>query len=200
MDDEHLVPGSVFQHGIPPIKGSRFVANLGPAATPEEAEAFIERVRAAEPGATHHCWAWRLGRPCERSRSSDDGEPGGSAGRPILMQLEGHGVTDVVCVVTRWFGGTKLGVGGLMRAYGGCAGQTLDRAPMRKVVETVRLRITCPYQDAGALKGFLSHHALTPRCEDYGESILLELDVPRRDEAALVAELRDRTAGRVELG
>ena len=197
MEDEHLIPAAEFRYEAPTIKGSRFVVDLGPASTPEEAEAFLERVRAVAPGATHHCWAWRLGRPSDRFRSSDDGEPSGSAGRPILMQLEGHGVTDIVCVVTRWFGGTKLGVGGLMRAYGGSAGQALDRAPTRTVVETVRLHITCPYQDAGTIKGFLSHHNLQPATESYGESIVLELDVPRRDQAALESELRDRTAGRV---
>jgi len=199
MDHEHLVPAAEFRFEAPTVKGSRFVADLAPVTTPEEAEAFVARVRATEPGASHHCWAWRVGRPADRFRSSDDGEPGGSAGRPILMQLEGHGVTDVVCVVTRWFGGTKLGVGGLMRAYGGSAGQALDRAPLCTVIETARLHITCPYQDSGALKGFLAHHGLVPASESYGASIVLEVDVPRQDRLALEAELRDRTAGRVEL-
>ena len=196
MSPTHQVPSGEFRYEAPPTKGSRFIATLAPATTPEEAEAFVARIRAAEPNATHHCWAWRVGRPCDRFRSSDDGEPSGSAGRPILLQLEGHEVTDVVCVVTRWFGGTKLGVGGLMRAYGGCAGQALDRATTREVVETVRLRVTCPYSDAGTLEGFLAHHALTPASSAYGESIVLELDVPSEDLASLTAELRDRTAGR----
>jgi uncharacterized YigZ family protein len=195
----HTVPAGEFRYGAPPTKGSRFVTTLAPATTPEEAEAFVERMRAEEPDASHHCWAWRVGKPCDRFRSSDDGEPSGSAGRPILLQLEGHEVTDVVCVVTRWFGGTKLGVGGLMRAYGGCAGQALDRAPTREVVETARLRVTCPYSDTGTLDGFLAHHALTPVSSDYGESIVLELDVPSDEVEALTNELRDRTAGRAAI-
>lgn len=193
------MPAQAFRYEAPPIKGSRFATDLAPATTPEAAGEFIARVRLAEPNATHHCWAWRLGRPCDRYRSSDDGEPGGSAGRPILMQLEGHRVTDVVCVVTRWFGGTKLGVGGLMRAYGGAAGQALDRAPLHVAVATERLHVRCPYADEGAIRAFLAAHGLEPVTASYETAIDLELDVPRRDRQLLEAELRDRTAGRVEI-
>ena len=110
-----------------PVKGSKFIAVVYPLQSEMELTDRLENVRGQYPDANHHCWAFRV-RENERSRSSDDGEPGGSAGRPILAQIVGHDVYDVLVVVIRYFGGTKLGVGGLIRAYGGAAGRALDRA------------------------------------------------------------------------
>ncbi|MBT3222948.1 MAG: YigZ family protein, partial [Proteobacteria bacterium] len=121
-----------------PIKGSRFIATATPVASSDEAQRVIADITSEMPDATHHCWGWSLHDP-ERSRSSDDGEPGGSAGRPILAQIQGHKLTNIVVVVTRYFGGTKLGVGGLIRAYGGAAGMVLDRACVVEVEETTKL-------------------------------------------------------------
>ena len=103
--------------------------------TEEAAFKALKEVQLEFSDARHHCWAFLL-HEGERSRSSDDGEPGGSAGRPILAQLVGHELSDLMVVVTRYFGGTKLGVGGLIRAYGGCAGKGLDQAARVEVVET----------------------------------------------------------------
>ncbi|MEM7306869.1 MAG: YigZ family protein [Planctomycetota bacterium] len=199
MSDEFEVPAGELRHETPPVKGSRFLASIAPAETVEEAEAYLAGIRAEAPEATHHCWAYRIGRPCDRFRFSDDGEPGGSAGRPILQQIEGHGLTDTICVVTRWYGGTKLGVGGLIRAYGGCAARALDLVPRRVRVLTSLLRLDFPYDCAGAVEGFLAAHSLAPRSSDYGAAVRLVLEVPRRDVEALSRELRDRTAGRVEI-
>lgn len=132
-------------------KGSRFLAVVAPAADEEAARAAIERLRREHPDATHHCFAWRLGaEPAERS--SDAGEPGGTAGPPILSALRGAGLSDVVAVVVRWFGGVKLGKGGLVRAYGGAtraalgAVATVERAPV------IELALTVPYPVLGAVK------------------------------------------------
>ena len=160
------------------------------------AEAFIERVRAEFASATHNCWAYRVGPAGEAFRSSDAGEPSGSAGRPILLQIEGHDLTDTAVVVTRWFGGTKLGVGGLMRAYGGAAGQTLDRAPVETVVVTRRIEVEHPYDCSGAVQGLLAARRLEPTESDYGAAVKLVLEVPERDLAEFTRELLDRTAGR----
>ena len=151
MTLEFLTIAGEHRHEIDPIKGSRFLTSVAPAARVEEAEAFIERIRAEFAAASHNCWAYRCGREGEVFRSSDDGEPSGSAGRPILQQVEGHGLTNVAVVVTRWFGGTKLGVGGLMRAYGGAAGQTLDRTPQRTVIVKRRITVEHPYECSGAV-------------------------------------------------
>jgi uncharacterized YigZ family protein len=189
----------VTRHEPDKIKGSRFIACVAPAATEDEAAAFLDGVRAEFDDARHVCFAWRLGAGGDRTRSSDDGEPSGSAGRPILMQIEGHEVTDAVVAVVRYFGGVKLGVGGLMRAYGGAAGQALDRAELRRVEVRVPLRCTHPYGDSGAVQGVLSAWELVPVGETYGEDVAftVHVGVGRVDE--FVAALRDATAARARV-
>ena len=188
--------GAEYRHEIDPVKGSRFVCSVAPADSVEVADAFVGRVRSELSGASHHCWAYRIGRAGELFRSSDDGEPGGSAGRPILAQLEGHDLTDTAVVVTRWFGGTKLGVGGLMRAYGGAAGQALDRVPLRTVVVTRTVQLAYPYECTSAVQGLLAARGLVAEGGEYGETVALRLELPERDIADFERELRDRTSGR----
>ena len=139
-------------------KGSRFIAAISPAQDVQAAEAFVASLRSEYDDASHHCFAWRLGPDGETFRSSDDGEPGGSAGRPILLQIEGHDLTDTVVVVTRYFGGTKLGVGGLVRAYGGAAGQALDRAEILITEITRTLHIEYPYECTGAVEALFARY------------------------------------------
>ncbi|MEM6674750.1 MAG: YigZ family protein [Planctomycetota bacterium] len=178
------------------IKGSRFIACASPATTEDEAAAFIESVRRGDPGARHVCYAWRLGAAGDRTRSSDDGEPSGSAGRPILAQIEGHGLTDAVVAVIRYFGGVKLGVGGLVRAYGGAAGQALDRAELRHVLVRAPLRCSHAYEDSGAVQGVLAAWSLEPVDEAYGESVsfTVRVGIERLDE--FERAMRDATAAR----
>ena len=183
-----------------PVKGSRFIASVAPAGSPDEALAYVEKVRAEGPSATHHCWAYRVGRPCEAFRFSDDGEPGGSAGRPILQQIEGHGLDDTVVVVTRYYGGTKLGVGGLIRAYGGCAAKALDLVPRRVEVVTRSIVAEFPYDFTGPVQGMLTALGVVPTSTEYGASVRMTFVIPERDADDFERELRDRTAGRVELG
>lgn len=188
-----------FRHEIDPVKGSRFLTTVAPIADEAAAEAVLERVRAEFSHATHHCWAWRLGRDGARFRSSDDGEPGGSAGRPILQQLEGHEVTYAIAVVTRWFGGTKLGVGGLMRAYGGACGQTLDRAPITTVVVKVRLEVEHPYELSGPVQGLLAAWKLAPLDAAYDDHVRFVVEVPEDRAAEFERELTDRSAGQARV-
>ncbi|MAB80950.1 MAG: IMPACT family protein [Planctomycetes bacterium] len=199
MADEYDVLAEEFRHETDPTKGSRFIASLAPATTPEEAETFVARVRTEGPSATHHCWAYRVGRPCDRFRFSDDGEPGGSAGRPILQQIEGHGLTDTACVVTRYYGGTKLGVGGLIRAYGGCAARALDLAPKRVHVVTVALHVAFPYDCSGAVQGLLAARKIEPVSAEYSEEVRMVFEVALRDSEDFERELRDRTAARARI-
>lgn len=180
------------------VKGSRFVATVAHVASEDEAMAQIEAVRAEWPDATHHCWAWRL-RAGDRSRSSDAGEPGGSAGRPILAQIEGHGLYDVVVVVSRWFGGTKLGVGGLVRAYGGTAGMALDRAPVVEVADTVAVRVEHDYADTGAVDAVVATERLGRADPEWGEGVAFTVRVPVEDLERVTGALRDATAGRVRV-
>lgn len=180
-----------------PVKGSRFVATVAPVSTPDAAEAVVASVAAERSGASHHCFAWRLSDG--RTRSSDDGEPSGSAGRPILAHLEGKNIENAVVVVSRWFGGTKLGVGGLVRAYGGCAGKALDRAPIEERVRTTRVQLVHGYPETGAVAAVLSELGLEAVATEYGVSVTLTLEVPD----ALVDHVRlrvpERTAGRARV-
>jgi len=199
MPEEYEVLAEPFRHEADPTKGSRFIASLAPVSSEQDAEAFIAQVRAGDPKATHHCWAFRLGRPCDHFRFSDDGEPGSSAGRPILQQLESRGLSDAVCVVTRYYGGTKLGVGGLIRAYGGCAAQALDLAPMRLHVVCVRLEVSFPYDCTGAVQGLLTASRIEPVESDYGEEVRMAFDVPVRHAGRFEDDLRERTAARARI-
>jgi len=180
-----------------PIKGSRFEAVLAPATTEAEAMALIHQVQAEAADASHHCWAWLLADG--RSRSWDAGEPRGSAGRPILAQIEGHEVVDVVVVVSRWFGGTKLGVGGLIRAYGGTAGKALDRSSIVSVASRCVLLVEHEYDDTGAVQAIVSARHLQVAGTEWGQRVAMRLDVEEDIVDELLRELRDRTAGRAAL-
>lgn len=178
-----------------PTKGSRFVATVSPAATEAEALAFVAAIEAEAPDATHHCWAFRL--VSGRARSSDAGEPGGSAGRPILAQIEGHDLSDVVVVVSRWFGGTKLGVGGLIRAYGGAAGMALDRAEVVEEDERAPLEVEHAYDDTSAVQAVLAAEGLEVTDSAFTDRVRLTLSVPVDALERVRTLLRDRTSGRV---
>lgn len=199
MASEFQTVAGEFRYEIERIKGSRFLTSVAPADSAESALEFVARVSEEFSGANHNCWAFRLGRDGAVFRSSDDGEPGGSAGRPILQQLEGHGLTELVVVVTRWFGGTKLGVGGLMRAYGGAAGQTLDRAPLRTVVITRRLLVEHPYDCSAAVGALFAARSITPTASTYEADVRLELQLPEHEVEDFCRELRDCTAARASV-
>ncbi|MFT7519320.1 MAG: putative YigZ family protein, partial [Kiritimatiellia bacterium] len=175
MSTRRIVPGRS-EYAADPIKGSRFVATVVPIDTSEQARAVVSEVQRRWPQATHHCWGYRLVDGVERS--SDDGEPGGSAGRPILAQIVGHEVAGVVVVVTRWYGGTKLGVGGLIRAYGGTAGKALDRAEIEEIELTIRVLIVHAYGDTGPVAAVLSSFGLEVANATYEADVRLDVLVP----------------------
>ena len=177
------------------VRKSRFVAHAAPVDAPAAALAFLAEV--ADPDATHNCWAYRIG---DAYRSSDDGEPGGTAGRPILQAIDGQGLDHVVVVVTRWFGGVKLGAGGLVRAYGGAAAECLRTAPRQPLVATTHLVLACLFDDLGAVHAALAPHLATKLQESFDENgalLTLELPVDRAD--ALKNHLRDATRNRVRV-
>ncbi len=185
------------RHEPPKVKGSRFIASLAPVASAEGAMAFVEARREEFRDATHNCFAWRLGLGRDAMRYGDDGEPSGTAGRPILQEIDGRRLTDVVVVVTRYFGGTKLGTGGLIRAYGGAAAAALELADVveRPVVETLRLAFS--YDASGAVQGVLSAFGLEPLDSDYGAEVRMEIAVPVEDVDRLKTALSDATRGRI---
>ncbi len=187
------------RHEPPKVKGSRFIASAAPVATAAVAMAFVEARREEFRGATHNCFAWRLGIGQDQMRAGDDGEPSGTAGRPILREIDGRRLTDVAVVVTRYFGGTKLGTGGLIRAYGGAAAAALGLAEVveRPVVETLQLEFD--YQSSGAIQGVLAAFGLEPAGADYGAEVRMAVAVPIEDADRLRLALRDATRGRIEI-
>ena len=174
------------------IRKSRFLARAAPVESPEAALAFLARV--AERNATHNCWAYRIG---AQYRFNDDGEPGGTAGKPILQAIDGQGFDRVAVVVTRWFGGIKLGAGGLVRAYGGCAAECLRAAPRVPIVARIRVRVRCDFQAAAALQARLAALdaiKLDERFDESGAELLIELAQAHLE--ALAALVRDLTRGK----
>ncbi|HZX72375.1 MAG TPA: YigZ family protein [Rhodanobacter sp.] len=166
------------------IRKSRFLAIAGPVASGEQALAFLRDV--AAPDATHNCWAYRIG---QDYRFNDDGEPGGTAGRPILQAIEGQGVDGVMVVVTRWYGGIKLGAGGLMRAYGGTAAECLRLAERVPIVAMARLGVHCDFAELALLKSRLKDTQAEIEHEAFGiDGVELQLRLPhsRVDDAALL--------------
>ena len=129
------------------IKKSRFLALAAPVQQAEEAMAFLQAH--SVPEATHNCWAYKMG---EDYRFNDDGEPGGTAGRPILQAIEGQDCDRVVVLVIRWFGGVKLGTGGLIRAYGGVAASCLRLAPKSPIVALQTVQCSCEYSDSDLVR------------------------------------------------
>ncbi|HEK1770471.1 TPA: YigZ family protein [Pseudomonas putida] len=129
------------------IRKSRFITLAGPVSSAAEAMSFIERH--SDLAATHNCWAWKIG---AQYRSSDDGEPGGTAGRPILAAIEAQDCDQVVVLVIRWYGGIQLGTGGLARAYGGGANKCLQRAPKRLLVQRSEFTCSCTFSELALLK------------------------------------------------
>ena len=170
--------------------GSRFFAFVAPAADTAAAEAYVEELRERYPDATHHCFAWRVGEP-PVERSSDDGEPGGTAGAPMLQALRAAELADVVAVVVRWFGGTKLGKGGLVRAYGGALRAALEHLPIRIERWRVRLRFEIPYDRIGAVRRLVRPPEVELAAEHWGERVELELAVVEERRDALVDALAD---------
>jgi uncharacterized YigZ family protein len=178
-------------------RGSRFLARVAPAADEAAARKWIEETAATHPDATHCCWAWRLGQP-PAERSSDAGEPHGTAGMPMLQVLRGAGLSDVVAVVMRWFGGTKLGKGGLARAYAGAVREALAELPVARRVPTVRLVIQMPYERLGAVKRLVAPPRVELAGESYGAQVVLTLEVHTALRPGLEAELANLGLSAVE--
>lgn len=177
------------------IKKSRFVARAEPVGSPEEAQDRIAAIR--DPGASHNCWAYRVG---DRYRFSDDGEPGGTAGRPMLAAIEAQGIDRVVVVVTRYFGGIKLGAGGLARAYGGAAAECLRTAPKREIRRLATIAIEAPFDALGAIYALLERFAATRLGEEYTTAgVALRVELEEASVQDLERALADATRGRAAI-
>ncbi len=178
------------------IKKSRFLAVA--VAIADEDEARVQLSALADAGANHNCWAWRTGQTC---RFNDDGEPGGTAGKPILQAIDGQSFDHVLVVVSRWFGGVLLGTGGLVRAYGGTAAACLRAADRVEVVPMVAAIAVVGFSDLALAKvRLLSIAGLSVVAEMFTEDgAVLSLSVPEGQADRAAALLADSTNGRVQL-
>lgn len=184
------------------INRSRFICALAPVATEEEAQEFVARVRARHAGATHNCYAYVVGADAAVQKASDDGEPGGTAGVPMLQMLTRREIRYTAAVVTRYYGGVKLGAGGLIRAYGGVVGEALDAVG---TITRRRFRIatvTVDHQRAGKVENDLRATGRTVRDVTYADAVTLEVGLPDAEVDGFRAWLADATAGTavLELG
>ena len=200
MTDSYLTVARSAQAEIE-VKRSRFLANVEPATTEEQARAVVSRLRAEHWDARHHCSAFVLGPtgpggPSDMvERSSDDGEPSGTAGAPMLDVLRGAEVRDVVAVVTRWFGGTLLGAGGLVRAYSDAVRAGLGAAGTRVRRRLTRHTLTLDHADAARVESELRQRGYVVLGADYAATVTLRIATP--PDAPLAAEVAALTAGRV---
>ncbi|QEY65060.1 YigZ family protein [Metapseudomonas lalkuanensis] len=177
------------------IKKSRFIAHAAQVASVEEAQAFIARL--SEPGASHNCWAWKLG---NLYRFSDDGEPGGTAGRPILAAIEGQDCDQVAVLVIRYYGGIQLGTGGLARAYGGSAAKCLQGGERVELVARSRIRCHPGFAELPLLKARLADFEALVESERFdAEGAELIMALPEGRIAGFEQVLRDISRGRLEV-
>ncbi len=180
-------------------KKSRFIANVVPVSSEEEAEEFIESMKKKYWDARHNCYAYIIGERGEIKRFSDDGEPGGTAGKPILEVLSGEGVTNAAIVVTRYFGGTLLGTGGLVRAYGAAAKEGLSASAVINKIPGMRLSITTDYTGLGKIQYLLGQRGITVLDTVYTDKVEMEALVSLKEGAAVKAEITEGTNGQAVL-
>jgi uncharacterized YigZ family protein len=197
QDDRYLRPAAEARHEER-IQRSRFLARVLPLREPGELDGQLADLRRREHNATHHCSAWRCGHPRQDPQHGchDDGEPAGSAGQPILQAIEGSGLSDLLVVVTRWYGGVKLGTGGLVRAYGGVARQALALVPAEVAVLRQELHLRFDYPAMTRVQRLLDGAGASVAEQVCGTDVALRALVPRSALPALREALRELFQGR----
>ena len=181
------------------IKKSRFICHLKRVYTEEEARAFISEIKKEHHKANHNCSAFTLGERQEIQRSSDDGEPSGTAGVPMLEILKKREITNVCAVVTRYFGGIKLGAGGLIRAYAGSVGHALDQVGLVKFVTQEQLILTLDYGNYDGLQRFLSTQGLVISESEFLSDVTVKLFVDLDKTEQLLADLIEQFSGKISV-
>ena len=183
------------------ILRSHFISSAAPAATPEEARAFIAETRAEFADASHNCYAFVAGPPGSTGQigMSDDGEPSGTAGRPMLAVLLGSGIGDIAVVVTRYYGGTKLGTGGLVRAYGGGVKAVLEALPVCEKIALTTVLAAGPYRWVTPVARLLPDLEAAVVEQEFGADVTWRIALPEERAAALAAALVELSHGEIEV-
>ena len=181
------------------IKKSRFINLVFHIEAEAEAEAILAEIRKKHYKATHVCWAYVLNTNPRRQKASDDGEPSGTAGKPILEVIDHRELKDVLVVVIRYFGGVKLGTGGLIRAYGGGASDVLNHCTVIKKQFSDQLQVTVSYSSYGGLSNGLLERDVIPVNEDFGENVTLSFQIPVAETKEFLAWVEDKTNGTAQI-
>ncbi len=183
------------------ILRSRFITTAAPASTPDAARAFIAGIRAEFPDATHNCYAFVAGPPGSTAQIglSDDGEPGGTAGRPMLAVVLGSGIGDLAVVVTRYYGGTKLGTGGLVRAYSGGVKAVLEVLPVREKVALTTLLASGPYRWVTPVERLLPNFEAAVMEQEFAADVTWRIALPEERATTLSAALIELSHGEIEV-
>ncbi len=180
-------------------KKSRFIAHVSEAQSVEEAQEFIEAVKKRYWDARHNCSAFSIGEKNPVTRCSDDGEPGGTAGKPILEVIEGSGIHNIVIVVTRYFGGTLLGTGGLVRAYTDAAKAGIENSVIIEKIPGVRMKLVTDYTDLGKIQYILAQNEVTVEHTDYTDKVEIQALFSQDQKAFLIKTLTEGTGGRLKM-
>ena len=176
-------------------KKSRFIAQAAPVQTEEEAYAFIEKIKKKHYDARHNCFAFSVGGENPLLRFSDDGEPQGTAGKPILAEITGADIHNICIVVTRYFGGTLLGTGGLVRAYSEACKEAIARAKTHLMQRVFPFTVTMEYTDMGKVQYILTEQGLAPETE-YAEQVIMRVNVPAAEKDGVIKKITEATAAR----
>lgn len=180
-------------------KKSRFIAHVAPVQTEEEAIAFIEEKKKQYWDARHNCYAYVLGDKAQLVRFSDDGEPSGTAGKPILEVLLGMEVRNAAVVVTRYFGGTLLGTGGLVRAYTQAAQAGIKTSVIHTMIYGILLEITTDYNGIGRIQYIMGQRKIAIEEPEYTDVVTLKVKIPYEEEDAVRKEIIEATAGKARI-
>ena len=180
-------------------KKSRFIATVRPVETEEEALAFIEEMKKKYWDARHNCYVYSVGMNREATRCSDDGEPSGTAGRPMLDVLLGAGIYNAAIVVTRYFGGVLLGTGGLVRAYSGAVQAGLAASTVIEKHHGISLQVTTDYTGIGKIQYILAQNNIPIADSIYGENVSIQVVVPAQQQEKIEKELIEGTNGKAEI-
>lgn len=183
------------------IKKSRFITLLAHTPDSEAARAFVGQVRAEHPAARHHCWAFACGAPGDSLHFgfSDDGEPSGTAGKPMLAQLGGCGVGEITAVVVRYSGGIKLGTGGLVKAYGGGVQQALAELTTTEKVAMVKLDLCCAYPEVSTIEHLLAQAGGRVINAEYAGDVQLQCEVDSRQLDSLKSQILEASRGQIRV-
>ena len=198
MSENRFIPAASAQIDTV-VVNSRFIADAAPAFSVDEAKAFIAEVKAKFPDANHHVPAFLIGHGNSvTAHCSDDGEPSGTAGRPVLSVVQGSGLGDIVVVVTRYFGGTKLGTGGLVRAYSGAAREILEVLPRAVKISTYTVMVVVGYALFERARLLVAKHGGKVLDEDFGADVTVSAQFAMDALEPFQNELRELTQGKVQ--